>query len=178
MAQARNDGGNAGTPGTPGYGYDVSGYDVRLSSSDRALNGARALGGYPLDVQPDSSWPGTSAAPGQIRYQPEAMKGVADWLATQAQQSRDLPGWLSTRTAVSYGPSSWNEANNLKDAGDQVTKAVTEFTGQVLGNLAAAAGAIGSARGTYVSAEQVNTDTVDGVSSQLGGSGGAGPTVA
>jgi hypothetical protein len=153
-----------------GYRYDQSGYNVQLSG-DRTKNAARALDGYPLDAQPDSAWPGLEGS-GEIRVQPEAVKKVADWLTENAGAARSLPGWLAKETSVSFGPSTWYAANNLKAASELVSQAVAQYVQQVATNMGQAAATLRSVTGHYDSAEQANTGAVRSTGAALGEHGG------
>jgi hypothetical protein len=147
-------------------GYDAADLNVQLTG-ERSQNGARALEGYPLDVRPDGSWPGLDTASGQVRVRPEELKRVSQWLATQAGYTESLPQWLSSATAVSFGPASWHEATNLKDASEMLTRAVAEHISKVVLNLGQANASITAAHAAYDTTEQSNTDTMTNVDGGL-----------
>jgi hypothetical protein len=161
--------------GQDNYRYDQLGYGVHLTG-DRSANGAQPLAGYPLDVRPDAAWPGLAGS-GRVRVEPEEVKKVADWLTAQADSARSLPRWLSGATSVSFGPSSWHEANNLKAASELVSQAVADYLGQTVANLTDAAATLNVVHATYTGTEQANDHTVRSSSAALGGasdgSGGA-----
>lgn len=163
-------GADGGGAGSAGYDYEGAGYGVELTG-DRSRNAARPLPGYSLRASPDPDWPGLDAG-GELRYDPEVMREVAGWLRGQAQESQGLPGWLARSTSVSFGPSSWHEASHLRDASDQVGRAVADYLARVVADLEVAAGSITSAVDTYAGAEQANADTADAVNGRLPGAGG------
>ena len=154
--------------------YDQQGHGVELTC-DRSANSARALDGYTPDVRPDTSWPGLDGS-GKIQVEPGEVKRVAEWLHRQAGSAESLPKWLSSETQVTFGPSSWHEANNLKAASQLVSEAVATYLGQVAANMTAAAGTLTSVHDTYTGTEQANTDTVQHTNANLGDDGG-GPVV-
>ncbi len=162
--------------GQDDYGYDHLGYDVQLTS-DRSVNSAHALAGYSLEVQPDSTWPGLDGS-GQVRVRPEEVKQVADWLSGQADSAQSLPQWLSTATAVSFGPSSWHEANNLKAASEVVSQAVSDYLGKTVANLSQAAATLNAVHDTYTRTDQANDHTARSTNAALGEQGGNGGVVA
>jgi hypothetical protein len=152
--------------------YDQMGYDVHLTG-ERSDNGAQALSGYPLDVRPDTTWPGLEGS-GQVRVQPEEVKKVADWLTTQANSTQSLPQWLSSSTAVSFGPSTWIEANNLKAASELVSQAVTDYVGKTVINMNQAAATLHAVHATYTGTETANTQTVQATNAALQDQSGPG----
>jgi hypothetical protein len=156
------------------YRYDRQGYDVHLGG-DRVANAARALDGYPLDVQPDSTWPGLEGS-GDILVQPDAVRGLSDLLKRHADAAASLPGWLTMATSVSFGPPTWYEANNLKTASELVRGAVETYIKDVLANMAATAQALDEAAGHYGRAEQANTHAAQSTNAAMGEYGGGGVT--
>lgn len=155
--------------GQDDYGYDQRGYGVRLTD-ERAANGARALDGYELDARPDPQWPGLDGSE-HVRVRPEEVRSVADFLDRRAEDTRTLPGRLQKATAVSFGPSSWHEANNLKAASEMVSNAVADYIGTTLANLNTAAATLRSVHAHYTGAEQANDENVTSIAAQLDGPG-------
>lgn len=158
--------------GQDNYRYDQQGYDVQLTG-DRSANGAQPLAEYPLDVRPDTTWPGMEGS-GKVRVQPEEVKTVAEWLTTQANSAQSLPQWLSTATTVSFGPSSWHEANNLKSASEMVSQAVTDFLGKTVANMSETAATLKAVHATYTGTEQANDHTVRATNAAMGEHSGGG----
>jgi hypothetical protein len=150
------------TQDTGGTGYDAAGLNVHLTG-ERSHNGAQALQGYPLDVRPDGSWPGLDTSSGKLRYQPEELKRISEWLIAQKGQTQSLPQWLSSATQVSFGPATWHEATNLKKASDLLSAAVAEHVGNVVANLAEASASIKSVHATHTTTEQATNATVNSV---------------
>jgi len=159
--------------GQDNYGYDQQGLDVQLTDQ-RALNGAQQLEGYTLDVRPAAGWPGLEGS-ATVRHRDDDIKTVADWLDTRAGQVESLPGWLKKATNVSFGPSSWHEANNLKDASGLVTDAVTKFLTETVVNMRQASGTLNGALTHYNKGEKANVDNVHRVQGALGDGGGGAP---
>jgi hypothetical protein len=157
--------------GDPRYGEDA--YRAHLTD-DRSQNGARALDGYSLDVQKDVSWPGLNGS-ATVRHKDEHIQAVAEWLRTQAESVKSLPGWLTKGTTVSFGPDTWQEAKNLKEASAMVSSAVTDYITKTLANMTSAAAALDSVRSNHAQAENSNSDNARATNAALGGKGsGAG----
>lgn len=155
--------------GQDSYTYDQAGYDVQLTG-DRSANAAQPLPGYQPDVRADTTWPGLDGS-SQVRVKPEEVKNVADWLTNQANSLQSLPQWLSTATSVSFGPSSWHEANNLKAASDLVSQAVAHYLGQTMTTMSQAAATLNAVHATYTGTERANVQTVQNTNATLGESG-------
>lgn len=156
-----------------GTTYDQLGLGVRLTG-ERSLNGAQGLD-YPLEVQPDPTWPGLSGAAGELRADHDEMDRVAGWLETRSTDVQTLPQWLSGRTAgVRFGPSTWHEANNLADACTQLTDAVTTFVTQLAGNMTEAAASVRAARASQVNADAGGSDAFRAIDSRVAGPGASG----
>jgi len=159
--------------GQDNYGYDQQGLDVQLTDQ-RSLNGAHQLEGYTLNVQPVEKWPGLEGS-GTVRHRDDDITSVADFLHTRAGQVESLPGWLAKATNVSFGPSSWHEANNLKDASGLVTNAVTKFLTETVANMRQASGTLNAVVAHYNGSEKTNVDNVKRVQGGLGDGGGGAP---
>jgi hypothetical protein len=154
--------------GQDNYGYDQRGLDVQLTD-DRSKNGATSLSGYPLDVRPASDWPGQNGSASiQIRS-PDVLTEVSGWLNQRASEVQSLPQWLGQQTSVSFGPASWHEANNLKDASQAVAQAVSDFMTKVVQNMQQAAATIDAVHSTYLGTENANAQTFQSVSTTIGG---------
>lgn len=158
--------------GQDNYRYDRQGYDVHLGG-DRGANGARALD-YPLDTQVDAAWPGLVGSE-QLRLRPQEVGDLTAELRRQASSASGLPDRLERVTAgVRFGPSSWQEANNLADASGQVRAAVETYVSGLLAHLSQAAGLMDECNQQYAQAEQANDQGVRGVGSGLGEGPGTG----
>lgn len=137
---------------------------------DKSQNTASGLGGYSLDVSPDGSWPGLSAAPDKQRVDPEKMNAVADTIDGYVQTLQNSGATqIQGATSVSYGPDSWAAAVYLKDASGQVAQTVSSYTQTLIQNLTAASAAIRSATQGYKGAEQTNTHSATNQQNSLDG---------
>jgi hypothetical protein len=154
--------------GQDNYGYDQQGLDVQLTG-DRSKNGATPLSNYPLDVRAASDWPGQNGSASIQITSPDALTEVSGWLNQRASEVRNLPQWLAQQTSVSFGPGSWHEANNLKNASQAVAQAVSDFITQVVQNMQQAAATIDAVHATYTGTDGANAQTFQAVNGTIGG---------
>jgi uncharacterized protein YukE len=141
----------------PDYDYE----HLTLDKNDRSQNTATDIEGYPLDVTLQEGWPGTSADPHQVRYNPAKMREVADWLDQTANDLQGMPGRLNEVAGkANYGPDTWNEARHLGDASKQVLTAVVGYSNEILTNLHAAAQSIRTAADKYDGGESANEQSI------------------
>jgi ribosome-binding factor A len=145
--------------------YDYNHHRVSLDNNDRSRNTATALDGYPLDIQPDGSWPGLDANPREQRFDKQAMLDVADKIDRLISDVGTID--LSSAASVSFGPDSWQAAVYLRQASGQVAHAVSEYSQELIRNLQAAAQAIRTAAGTYGTAESANAASANAVDQNL-----------
>jgi hypothetical protein len=148
--------------------YNYGNHRAGLSDSDSSQNSAQSLEGYPLDVQPDASWPGLDANPNELHLDKQGMLGVADAIDRLIEDVGTVD--VTQAGSVSFGPDSWQAALFLKDASTQVSGAVNQYAKQLVTNLQQASAAIRAAAGQYGSAEQGSTGDVNTVQSNLDGS--------
>jgi hypothetical protein len=104
-----------------------------------------------------------------VNVKPESQGGCR--LAGPQANHRSLPEWLATETAVSFGPSTWHEANNAGAAPGE--PGCDEVHRLVVGNMQAASGTLWVHQ-TYTQTEQANTATVQVTNSGMGEHGGGG----
>jgi len=143
--------------------YDYIGHHQFQLTDDHSRNDAQALDGYPLDILPDSNWPGLSADPNKQRFDTDKMLEVADWIDSQIRSIQGgsyTPASLASTGTVSYGPPDWNAANYLKQSSGQVARTVSNYAGQLVTNLQEASTAIRTAAAKYGGAESTNADTM------------------
>jgi hypothetical protein len=155
------------------YRYDRQGYGVHLGG-DLDANQARALG-YPLDTRVDAGWPGLGGS-AQLRLRPEVVGDLAEELSRRAASASGLADRLARATAgVRFGPSSWQEANNLAEASRQVQEAVQGYVTGLLHHLSEAGRLMAESNANYADAEKANSQAVQEAGSGLGdGPGPAG----
>ena len=149
--------------------YNYSDNRVELSDTTSG-NRATGLGGYPLDVRPDGSWPGTSANPNQLRADTDRMNAVADRIDAMVSTltNSGLVQEVSTKSgAARYGPDSWQAASYLKDATGQVAQAVSSYGQELITNLQGASAAIRRATASVAGGEQANVTTANNQQDQI-----------
>jgi hypothetical protein len=152
---------------------DYHNYQHVTLGDDRNKNTAGDIDGYPLDVQPDSRWPGTQADPSKARYNVQKMRDLADELDKAANDLSNVPTRLNEKAAkANFGPNTWYEANHLADASGQVLGAVVKYSQEILANLHAAATAIRTAADKYDNGEQANQQSFANQQASLPNSGG------
>jgi hypothetical protein len=145
---------------------------VTLDDHDRSKNTATDIDGYPLDVQPQGNWPGTSADPSKMRYNVVKMRAVADDLDKLANELSGMPSRLSDKAGkANFGPNTWYEATHLADASNQVLGAVVKYSQEILANLHAAATAIRTAADKYDGGESANQQSFENQQQSLNSGG-------
>ena len=155
----------------PDYNYDNHRFQP---TDDRSKNYAQSLDGttYHLDVTLQADWPGLGADPHKQRFDVQKMNDVARWIDEQIrtlQQGSYTPQSLPPTASVSYGPTDWNAANNLKAASGEVAKTVSDYANKLIVNLNAASAAIKKAAAHYGGAEQTNLDSMTSQQNSLAG---------
>jgi hypothetical protein len=148
--------------------YNYGNHRANISDSDSSKNSAQSLDGYPLDVQPDSQWPGLDANPNELHVDKQGMLSVADTIDGLIEDIGTID--VTQAGNVSFGPESWNAALYLKDASTQVSGAVNEYAKKLVANLQQASASIRAAAGNYGGAEQTSSDSVSNVQGNLDGS--------
>jgi hypothetical protein len=123
---------------------------------------------YSLNVNPDARWPGMDASTVE-RHDFDQIEEIAGWLRERVRSIVGPARVLPQETAAAFGPDTWFEAKNLKDASTMVAQAVTGFVGQTVGNLSDAATALTKVRVNYADAEHANTGAARAVNAALGG---------
>jgi hypothetical protein len=151
------------------FDYDQNGHQVRLDDHDRSKNAPQALTGYPIDLRPQTDWPGaTGATAGQFQVQTDAARDVAAWLQQQASLLQDVPARLKAGThAVHYGPPVWAEATHLATAADQVSTAIADYGHEMITNLGLAAQAITTAINAYEGKDTSARASADTLNTQI-----------
>ncbi len=151
----------------PDYDYQNHRFHT---TDDKSKNNATQLDGYSLDVTPDKNWPGLSADKNKQRFDVDKMDEVATWIEQQIktlQTGSYTPQSVAQTGSVSYGPSSWNAANYLKDASGIVAKTVSDYSTQLITSLQSAAGSIRSAIAKYNGSETANTQSMNAQQNSL-----------
>lgn len=151
--------------------YNYGNHRANLSDSDSGQNSAQGLDGYPLDVQPDPSWPGLDGNPNELHVDKQGMLSVADTIDGLIEDIGTID--VTQAGNVSFGPDSWNAALYLKDASTQVSGAVNEYAKKLVANLQQASASIRAAAGNYGTAEQSSSDDVSNVQGNLDSSSGS-----
>lgn len=144
------------------YTYDDEG--VTLSTSDSGANTATSLDGYTGDISINTQWPGTERNRKELIAKPEEMRSVANQLKDLADRIRESSSVRDVERAssdVQMGPSDWQAANYLKQAGIQTAGLVAGGAKQVADNIDQAAQAIEAAANGYDNAEQSNQSGFD-----------------
>jgi hypothetical protein len=153
---------HAGGPGQPiGTYYDPdspSPYVCEAAGTD-----------YTLNVNPDAHWPGMGASKVE-RHDADQVTAIAAWLHERVQSITGPAKALPQETAAAFGPDTWFEAKNLKDASTMVSQAVTLFVGQTVANLSDAAKALRTAHSNYAETEHANSAVARSADAALGGS--------
>lgn len=139
------------------YTYDNEG--ITLSDSDSGANTATSLNGYGGDIDPDRSWPGLDRNTKELIAKPDDMRAVANGLKSLADRIRESSAVREVERAsndVQLGPSDWQAAGYLKQAGIQTAGFVAGGAKQIAANLDQAAAAIQAAADGYDNADQSN----------------------
>jgi hypothetical protein len=154
--------------GTDPVDYGRGDYDVTLDTQDRAKNNPSSLTGYTIDIRPDSGWPGTGGAAGEVRFDPEGMQAVADKLDALHALVANVPQALPPQT-IRFGPGSWHEANDLEAASRMVTRAINEYSSDLIKNIQLAKAAIAASAARNREAEHAAGTGVRDAGAGLGG---------
>jgi len=150
------------------YTYD-EGEAVQLDNNDRSLNGASSLDGYDINIRTDGDWPGLDGSGSEMRMDTEGVDAVVAWLTSQVTQMQSLAEDMQTTQSANFGPNSWLEAVQLREASLQVARTVNRYSNDLVANLQNAADAINRAKGNITGADQRSGQAADNVSSNIGG---------
>lgn len=151
-------------------------YTNRVALTDStSKNNATDVGGYPLDVSPDGSWPGLSADPNQQTLDTDKMLTIADALDSMVQtlQNSSVMSDVQSTASTSYGPQNWEAAVYLQQANKEVANTVANYTTQLIKNLSGASAAIRAAASGYTGAETTNVQSAQNQSNAIPGNSNA-----